>query len=236
MAAPTFIASGATVFNTNTTPKTTANITTQASDVICVVGGTGDQATTLGTPTGNSLTYSLQQSVVVASYCTAYGWTTTDGTGATFGVSNTRAGNADLWGIHAIQFRGSTGVGASAKTNVSSGAPSLSITTTQDNSAIVIACLDWSATDGASRTWRSVNGSAATELTYFRDSSIYTVYIGYHPDAGTAGSKTVGLSAPAGQKYAIVAVEIKGTAGGGSNFSFPFRRNPSRGLIMRGRR
>jgi len=39
------------------------------------------------------------------------------------------------------------------------------------------------------------------------------VYVAYYPDAGTAGSKTVGLSAPTGQQYSIVAVEIKGTAG-----------------------
>jgi hypothetical protein len=29
------------------------------------------------------------------------------------------------------------------------------------------------------------------------------------PDAGAAGAKTVGLSAPSGQKYSIVAVEVK---------------------------
>ncbi|HWB36640.1 MAG TPA: hypothetical protein VHA75_11510 [Rugosimonospora sp.] len=39
----------------------------------------------------------------------------------------------------------------------------------------------------------------------------------YWPDAGTAGSKTVGLSGPVGQTYSIVAVEIKGAAGGTTN-------------------
>jgi hypothetical protein len=94
---------------------------------------------------------------------------------------------------------------------LSSGAPSLSITTTQDNSAIVVANGDWNATDGASRTWRTA-GSSATENTYFRDSTRYTAYGAYHADAGTAGGKTVGLSAPGGQKYSIIAVEVKGTA------------------------
>ena len=38
-----------------------------------------------------------------------------------------------------------------------------------------------------------------------------TGYGGYHADAGTAGSKTVGLSAPSGQTYTTIALEVKGS-------------------------
>src|SRR5690606_35554828 len=75
---------------------------------------------------------------------------------------------------------------------------------------VVVAVADWNATSAGSRTWRTV-GSAATEVTYSANTH-YTVLIGYHADAGAAGSKTAGLSSPS-LKYSIIAVEVLGTAG-----------------------
>lgn len=218
MPAPTFVAEYEVAdWNTTTSPKT-ATATTAAGDILVVLGATEDSTATLGTPTGNSHTYTLRQSVVVTDYCTAYGWTTpaTAGTGWTLSVARTGSGR---WGFTALRFSGSAGVGTSAKTNVSSGAPSLNITTTQANSALLVIVSDWNAVDGASRTWRTVNGTTPTagnglERTYFRNSIAMTAYVAYYPDVGAAGLKTVGLSAPAGQKYSIIAVEVLGTAGG----------------------
>lgn len=214
MAAPTFVDDQETVWNTTTTPKTTPTRTTTTGDVVCVAGGSADGATPLSTPTGNSQTYALAQSIVIASYCTAYAWTYTETAGANYGVTGSRTGTAFMWGINAVRFSGSDGVGASSKTNVASGAPTLNITTTQANSAIVVMVFDWTATDGASRVWRTVNGAAATELSYFRNTTDWAAYVAYHPDAGAIGTYAVGLSAPGAQKYSIIAVEIKGTTGG----------------------
>lgn len=133
----------------------------------------------------------------------------------------TRNGAALHYGFCIAEFSGSDGFGASAKVTSGSGAPSLSLTTTQDNSAIVVFVGDWNAINGSSRTWRTVNGftpSAANgkELVYAGTAgSDYIVYAAYYPDAGTAGAKTVGLSAPTGQKYSVVALEVKGVAAGG---------------------
>lgn len=198
------------------TPKT-VSATTGAGDRLVVLGGSEDQAFTLNTPTGNSLTYTLAQSVVVNQYSTAYVWTATDSAGGTgWTLSGSRNGDPARWGFTALRFSGSDGFGASAKTNVASGAPSLSITTTGANSAIAVFVADWNAADGTSRTWRAVNSVTPTagngyERVYFRNSAAVTFYAAYYPDAGAAGAKTVGLSAPSGQKYAIVAVEILGT-------------------------
>lgn len=115
------------------------------------------------------------------------------------------------WGVDVYNFRGSTGIGASSKTGTT-GAPSLAVTTTGDDSALVVANADFNAVDGTSRTWRTPSGSsAAVEELYFRDTHWYTVYGAYHADAGTNGSKTVGLSAPTGQNYSIVVCEVFGT-------------------------
>jgi hypothetical protein len=222
---PTFQAEYETVFNLATTPKTVTP-TTSTDDVLVVVGASEDWdsgasfGAQLDTPTGHSLTYPLQQAVNVGTYCTAYAWTTIEtagGAGWTLQETATVV-NGAWWGIDVARFSGSAGVGASNKANVASGAPSLDITTQADNSAIIVLVSDWMAVDGASRTWRTVNGITPTagngyELTYAFTSGRYTVYVAYYPDAGTAGLKTVGLSAPTGMKYSIVAVEVKSAAG-----------------------
>jgi hypothetical protein len=214
VAAPTFVSESETAWNTATSPKT-ASVTVQNNDRLVVIGATGDASTTLGTPTGGSLTYTLQQSVVVTNYTTVYVWTATATSATTFSVSITRSGGtANYWGFNVLLYRDSDGFGASSKTNVANGAPSLGLTTSFTDSAIVVINADWSAVDGTTRTWRQVNGASPTEQTYFRDSTMYTVYAARHANAGTAGAKTVGLSAPGSQKYSIAAVEVRGTAGG----------------------
>ncbi len=219
MPKPTFVGEfESSSWQTSTTPKTSASITWLTNDVLVVVGVTGDSASTFNTPTATGLTFTLAQSIVVSNRCSTWLWTAVAGAGGTQAVSLSTASNpnGDVWGMSVIQFRDSDGVGASSKTNASSGAPSLAITTTVANSAILVVNGDWNATDGASRTWRTVNSITPTagnglELTYQRGSSTYTSYVAYYDDAGTAASKTVGLSAPSGQAYAIIAVEVKGS-------------------------
>jgi len=216
---PTFQAEYEAAWDTTTTPKTVTP-TTAAGDILAVFGGVEDfDLATLNTPTGNSLTYTQQQAVAVSgNWCAAHIWTAPDATGgAGWTLSDTRTAGVAVWGFNCLRFSGSDGVGASAKANTT-GAPSLNITTQADNSAIVVGVFDWNAVDGASRTWRTVNGITPAagdgEKTYFTNGVNYTVYGAYYSDAGAAGVKTVGLSAPTGQEYSIVAVEIKGTAGG----------------------
>lgn len=216
MAAPTFVAAYNSAYDTITTPKT-VSVTTQAGDIVVVYGGIENGTATLATPTGNGLSYTLKQSVELdTNWASAYIWTAVDTTGGTnWTLSVSRAGGSVQWGFACLVFRDSDGVGASSKTNVSGAAPSLGITTTQDNSAVVVCNVDWNALDGSSRTWNTVNSITPTngnglETTYAYSSGAHTVYGAYYNDTGTAGSKTVGLSAPGGQKYSIVAVEIKG--------------------------
>lgn len=210
MAAPTFVAEYETAWNNNTNPKVTDAFNAQAGDLLVCIGMSEDQAYPLATPTNTqgALTWTLRQSVVVAAYSTVYVWTATvdaNKTGMTVSVGRTGGG----WhGINVVHWRGSSGIGASAKANAS-GAPSVSLTTTQADSAVVVANADWNALATA-RTWRTV-GVAATEVSYSATGN-YTVYAAYHSNAGPAGAKTAGLSAPTGQKYSIVAVEVLGTA------------------------
>jgi hypothetical protein len=212
MAAPTYVAEYESDWNTTTTPKT-QSVTVSAGDVIVIVAVTADQSTMLNTPTGGGLTYVPLQSIAVGTYCAVSAWGVEVAAGQTFTLSCSRSATANMWGFNCIRFSGSDGIGASFKTNVASGAPTLNATADGANSAWVVVNGDWNAADGASRTWRT-NAGALTERTYFRDSSNYTVYGGYHADAGSATTDAVGLSAPSGQKYAIIAVEVLGSASG----------------------
>jgi hypothetical protein len=212
-AAPTFIQEAETVWNNATTPKTTASFNVQAGDILAAYAITNQNAgsATLGI-SGGSLTWTLQQRVAVSSYDEVAIWTTTVDSDKSMTVSFTCNGTY-YFGGNVFTFRGSDGVGASSKTNIASGAPTLNITTTQAKSAVVVTNGDWVPVDGASRTWRTGAG-ALTEQTYSYVASNYTVYGGYHADAGAVGTYAVGLSAPTGQKYSIVAAEVKGILGG----------------------
>jgi hypothetical protein len=215
---PTFVSETQTVFNTATTPKTTANISVNNGDVLIACGIIEGQASSTSDSinvTGGSLTWTKNQWVKVANNTYVLVASTTATSTTTITVTFTHVGNTSLWfGGDAFVFRDSNGIGASNKTN-STGAPSMSLTTTQTNSAIVYVSGDWSAQDGTSRTWNTINSITPTagnglERLYFRDAAHYTAYIAYWSDVGGTGAKTLGLSAPGSQTYSIAAIEVKG--------------------------
>lgn len=217
MAAPAFVTSYGNVYNNNTTPKT-ASATAANGDVLVVLGGTENGNATVSTPTGGTgITWTSRGSqpaspTNVESYCAAFSCSPS---AQSWTLSVARSGSAVNWGWSGLRFSGSDGIGAASGSDngTGSGTPSWNITTTGDNSAICVIVVDWNAADGASRTYPTVNGAAPTEVTYFRNSNAYTVYVFYYADAGTAGSKTVGVSSPGGQRWVGIAVEVLGSAG-----------------------
>lgn len=219
MPAPTFVAEyeNSQGWGVTTTPKT-VSVTTAVGDVLAILTAGESDFTTLDLPTGGTGTYVNQENIDVADRCSIRVDTAVTGISAQTYTLNQANSGSGKWGFTGARFSGSNGIGAAESTNALDAAPSLSITTLQANSALVVIVGDFEANDGASRTWLTVNGFTPTagngqELVYFRDAAAYTVYVAYYPDAGAAGAKTVGLSAPAGQDYTIAAVEIIGIAG-----------------------
>lgn len=213
--APTFIDEHELAFSTLNDTGGSGNsgaISVTAGDLLVIVGSSEDASRTLGTPTGGGLTYTLRQSILVANYCAVYIWTAVATSTTSVTVSITVGGSSGIkaWGFNVLRFRNAS-VGASAKTNVASGAPSLGLTTTRENSAVVFINSDWAAQDGASRTYRTTGVGTFTEQTYYRDPDRYATYNGYYANVGVAAAKTVGLTAPGSQKYAIAALEVQGT-------------------------
>jgi len=213
MPAPTFVSyTAVSVWTNNTTPKT-VNVAVQTGDVIVVGGGCEAADIDIGPPSDGVNTYTARQTVDsnTASQSIAVIWTATAATSTTLTISVARGAAGKQFGFGVWVWRNAT-IGTSASngpTGGTSGAPSQAITTTAANSALCLVSTDWNAADGTSRTWRDVNG-AHVEDSYERNSASYTIYAGHHVDAAGAGSKTVGLSAPAGQSYSIATIEILG--------------------------
>ena len=89
-------------------------------------------------------------------------------------------------------------------TAVLQAAPSVTITTSRNNSIIFGCTADWHAVNGATRTLRD----AATERYYFKDGN-YTTYH-YTKAATTAGAYTEGVSLPSTQQASTSLLEIRG--------------------------
>ena len=207
---PRAIATYSAGFTTITSPKT-VSVTTQAGDIVVVYGGGEYEGVLLGTPSGNGITFTLQQSIVAGNFATAYMWTGTDTVGGTNWTLSVAAPGSSVWGFGAIVFRNAV-VGASAKANAESTV-SLDVTTTSDYSAVVVFNTDWNANDGSTRVWRTVNGVTPTaanlmEAAYGYVNGAYTAYAAFYPDSGTTGTKTVGLTDPGGQKFSLIGLEI----------------------------
>jgi hypothetical protein len=151
--------------------------------------------------------------------------------------SSRRCNTAKHFGGEVDVWRGSDGVGATnvANNGTGSGAPSVGITTTQDNSALSVIDVDWNATTGTD-TWTTTAGTPINRSD-FSDGASYGAHTATYADVGATGSKTVGMSAPATQRYGIIVVEIKGTAAATTVVGMPrggrlFAPNagPTRGL------
>jgi len=229
MTPPSFIQEAETAWNNDTSPKTTASFNVQAGDVLVAHGAIADSLAGQDiSVSGGSLTWSEEQRYDEDSVSRPWIaiWTATVDADKSMSVTFTCAEcdtNNTVFGGNALTFRGSSGVGASAQNDNGdgSGAPTVNITTTQANSAVIVANNDWNASDGSSRVWRT-NAGAFTEQTFYVNIGVdYGVYGGYHANAGPVGTYAVGLTDPSTQRYGIVAVEVKGAmSSGGTKVPF----------------
>lgn len=215
MPAPRFVQEAETAFNTTTTPKTSAALTDLGGDVLLSAGVGEDGGLTTIVPTLTGEVFASAVNIgTTGSTSRIHAHTTTissDGVAET--VSVARTGTALWFGANMLLFRDSAGFGAAPPSaqSITAASPNLAITTTQENSAIVVILTDWGASDPTTWTWRTVNGVAPTIQTSFQDTVHYAFVIGYYPDAGSIGAKNVGVTNSI--TYTIAAVEIKGVAG-----------------------
>ena len=191
----------------NSASQTSGTLTVEAGDVLICFAGVASSGVTFATPTnsGAPLAWTLKKSSTNSSYPAHHAWYATVDAARTLTVSLARTSGSESWGIAVHQWRGGV-VGASAKSFAASGAPSLSLTTTAASSGISYIGGDWIPATGTA-TWRTINGSAGVQDTNVTiGSKIYGAHWG---NVGAAGAKITGMSAPSGQKWAAIAIEIK---------------------------
>lgn len=210
-------------YGVSATAKSIASATWAAGDLVVVMGVTGDNSNTLtNPPTASGLTFASATNFPTntASRMKHYFWSATAASGGSGAITDA-VSSADEGGVIGYVISNHGGLGASPVPVTAAGpsAPSMAITTTGPNSAILCSWSAWNRATGA-RTYLSVNG-APTEDGYIDTATYGTSAHFSYADAGAAGAKTVGVSAPSATNWFVTAVEILAAATGAAAVTGP---------------
>lgn len=187
----------------------TPSFTPAVGEILVVKALVEDSTQSLGTPTGGGGAWAQQVVDTTASHVYATIWTskTTSASATTVSLPyGTGVGGHHTMVVERWTNAQLAGTPAVVDT-LGSGAPSATISTAASKSVVSWCCGDWAAVDGSSRTY---NGTSATptEDGYHFDSTFYTGYWAYQT-AQTAGSQTIGITAPTGQTFTLLGVEVQ---------------------------
>lgn len=197
------------------TTQTAASLTSptfdvQSGDLVTIFGFTSHTGATLATTWTGTETVSLTDSVLAGSgnFANIYLWTipvTATATGRTVTISYT---GGSWWGYQVTVWRNHGGIGnLTPSTAFGTGAPSASLTTST-NSAVEVLVDDWNAVAPTTRNWLPVNGKNVIEVYAAATGTAFTAYTAYVQDV-SAGTATIGLSAPTGQSWTLIGLEIR---------------------------
>lgn len=235
MAEPTLVQYAESTFSdSGVTDETSASITWETGDSILVVGVVSNNGATqtLGVPTVTGLTFT-QIGVVNAAddsndtRCYMWGATAAAG-GSGAVVSVTSSVDAGLKsGIGVFVFRGSDGFGTPVTLDGST-AKTISVTRVQANSHVVVVMGDWNqvgdVTVSATPTGTVRHASAQSGQADF--------FICSYGDQGATGTTSYGITSHTGTvDMSGLAVEVKGTAGGGGGTTFGNLERSHRGIF-----
>ncbi|QQR77587.1 MAG: fibronectin type III domain-containing protein [Candidatus Moraniibacteriota bacterium] len=216
---PTFVSEYETPWNTSTSPKTTSTFNVQSGDILVAYAVNENSGSVITTPPTGTLsgTWTLKQTIAASNATYLRLWTMSVATSQTnVNVVFTNAGGN--FGGDVLHFRNASSVGVTAQANSATGNPTLTLNGVSENSSIIMVNGDWSAKTGA-RTYNTTQAGSFTETSAYADGSSYGVEAGYYENAGTAGNKTIGISAPTGMSWSLAAVEVKGSGTPSSSFS-----------------
>jgi hypothetical protein len=88
--------------------------------------------------------------------------------------------------------------------------PSLTQTNVADHSIVLFAAVDWNARSATGAAFTSTGGAGTPTTDYAVSTTAAGYYMAEYLDAGLAGAKTVGMSAPASQKWSAISIEVVG--------------------------
>lgn len=196
----TSAASGTTLVSPAFTPQT--------GDIIVLKQVTEDASDTISGPTNSGSTFSAWTSRVTDATASRVGARISTATCTAGGTSSTVTANfssstrhhslvVEVW-----QNAQLAGTPATCDTT-GSGAPTATVTTVAANSVVSWCDGDWAAVTGA-----AAYRSAAYQDGIDQQGGLYCAYYAYQA-AASAGAQTIGLTAPAGQTYTLLGIEIQ---------------------------
>lgn len=194
----------------DTSTLTTASFTPAIGDVIVVKAMSESVATSAATPTDTSgNTWAAQLTDSTAAHCYGALSTTTVTVSASLTVSTAWSGSA---GFHSMIVERWTGAVLAATpatngTKTGTGAPSSTITTTAPNSAVSWANGDFAAVSPAGRTYNTTSATPTEDGIHDKSTGNYVAEYAWQ-NAVTPGSQTFGLTAPTGETWTLLAIEI----------------------------
>lgn len=97
--------------------------------------------------------------------------------------------------------------GASVIATSTTGTANVSLTTTRENSLVIVGVADYNSVDGNGRSWRKPGISWAED--FYGNFGGGTTYFA-HSIRPATGAATEGLLSPSGQAYGIIAIEVRG--------------------------
>lgn len=199
----------------------------QTGDVVVVLYGNAGAANDNNrtpTNTGSGLSWTVQKTVSAASCCggqvsTAVATASSSGT-ITCGTTGTNQAQI----VYVYVFRGSAGVGNSASTATPGTTKTLSLTPTAADSSIAWGVFDWNADSVQTITPTATSHSSSSPGPQATPQSIlvsgqFTMYLAELDDQTSAGAVSYGIGGSNSGPFTIVALEVKGAAGGGTNGS-----------------
>lgn len=191
----------------NTATLTTPSFTPSVGEIIVVKWGNEDVGVpSIGAVSGGSLTYTNRASSSgVSSHAEVYVYTTTVVSASSMTVSVAASGSAGNHWMLVERWSGALLAGTPATNATKTGtgsAPSATITTTGTTSIVTWINNDWNATTGT-----AAYRSSASEDGALLVASHIRFYAAYQ-SAASAGSQTIGLTAPTGQNWSMVGIEV----------------------------
>lgn len=193
----------------NLTSTITPTFTPSNGEVIIVKAISDNSNAIPGTPTGGSQTYTQAISDTTTVTCASKLFTAViSGSPAAFAITVPWTGIAG-WHSMIVERWGTAqlaGTPATVDTR-GTGSPTTTLTTVANNSIVSWCNGDFSAKAPTSRVY---SPAAFEDGLHDKSTSLYTAYYAYQ-NATTAGSQTLGMSAPGTQTYKILGIEIQVT-------------------------
>jgi len=189
----------------------TPSFTPSNGEVIVVKAATWDTGTASGTPSGGGLTYTQRATAApggFAGYCTIFTSVVSGSPGSMTVTLSAPAGSC----YHSMVVERWSGAqlaatpASNATIFANGSAPSATITTTGTNSIITWANVDVNVNDPAARAYLS--GATEDGLADGHDTAASVHYYAYQT-AASAGSQTIGMSAPSNQRWSMIGIEVQ---------------------------